>query len=108
MSKEKKYYTISEVAEILNIKQSKIRYWEKEFSQFIKPRRNRKGNRMFTLKDVENLKLIKHLVEDFGLKLKGAKQYLKYKKSEIEAKIAVVEKLKNIKYKLEELRDSID
>ena len=108
MVPEKKYYTISEVAEILGVNQSKIRYWEKEFSQFIKPRRSRKGNRMFSQKDIENLKLIKHLVEDLGLKLKGAKQFLKYGKKELDAKMELVERLKNVKQMLEELRDSID
>ncbi len=108
MNTEKKYYSISEVADILGVNQSKIRYWESRFKQFIKPRRSRRGDRMFSQKDIENLKVIKHLVEDLGLKLNGAEQYLKHHKDELEAKMVVINKLKNIKSLLEDLRDSIE
>ncbi len=108
MAIEKKYYSISEVAQMLGVNQSKIRFWEKEFSQYVKPRRNRKGDRMFSVKDIENLKIIRHLVEDLGFKLNGAKQYLKHNKSKLEAQIVVINKLKEIKHMLEDLRDSIE
>ncbi len=108
MAIEKKYYSISEVAELLGVNQSKIRYWESQFSQFVKPRRNRRGDRMFSQKDIKYLQLIKHLVEDLGMKLNGAKQYLKHHKDDIDHRMLVIKKLEEIKRELIELRDSIE
>ena len=73
---KKLYYTIGEVAKMFNVNTSLIRYWEKEFS-IIKPKKNRKGNRLFTPKDIENIKLIYHLVKERGMTLQGAKKKLK-------------------------------
>ena len=93
---------------MLQVNASKIRYWEKHFSQFIKPRRSRRKDRMFTDKDIKNLKLIKHLVEDLGFTLSGAKQYMQMHKADLEAKVEVLSKLEKIKRELEELRESIE
>ena len=60
--KNKIYYSIGEVAEMFDVNTSLIRFWEKKFD-IIKPNKNKKGNRMFTPKDVDNLKLIYHLVK---------------------------------------------
>ena len=57
---EKLYYSIGEVAKILNVNVSLVRFWEKEFD-ILQPKKNKKGNRMFTVTDFENLKLIYHL-----------------------------------------------
>ena len=64
---EKKYYTIGEVANIFNVATSLIRFWESEFD-LIKPKKNRKGNRQFTKEDIQNVKLIYHLVKEKGFK----------------------------------------
>ena len=48
----KKYYKINEVAEILNIPESTLRYWEKRFT-IIKPKRTESGRRMYTPDDIE-------------------------------------------------------
>lgn len=61
---EKLYYTIGEVAEMLGESTSLIRFWSTTFSEFIKPVRNKKGNRLFTAEDVANYKIIHHLVKD--------------------------------------------
>ncbi len=107
MQLEKKYYSIGEVAEILGVSQPKIRYWERQFSQFVKPRRGRRGDRMFTVKDIENLKLIQHLVDDLGFTLNGAKEYLRNKRDAIKAKVEIIDILKRVKKELEDLRESI-
>ena len=78
---EKLYYTIGEVAEMFNVNTSLIRYWEKEFD-VIKPNKNKKGNRLFTPKDVDNFHLIYHLVKEKGLTLKGAQKKLKENKED--------------------------
>ena len=55
------YYTMGEVSEMFDVNPSLIRFWEQKFD-ILKPDKNKKGNRLFTPKDVENLKLIYHLV----------------------------------------------
>ncbi len=66
------YYTIGEVASMLHVNTSHIRFWSKQFD-VIKPATNKKGNRLFTAKDIENFKVIFHLVKEKGFTLKGAK-----------------------------------
>lgn len=103
---EKLYYTIGEVAEMFRVNTSLIRFWEKEF-EILQPKKNRKGNRLFTAQDLENLKRIYNLVKEKGYKLEGAKQILNAKKSESDEVSEVIDSLKNIKEKLIALRDSI-
>lgn len=100
---EKLYYSIGEVASILKVNTSLIRYWEKEFNS-IRPKKNRRGNRLFTKKDIEILKFIYHLVKIQGHTLEGAKKLLKDKESQSIDKYTVLEKLKQIKHNLEGLR----
>lgn len=74
----KLYYTIGEVAEMFNVNTSLIRFWEKEFT-IIQPKKNKKGNRLFTPKDVVNFNKIYNLVKEQGFTLEGAKNALKNK-----------------------------
>lgn len=74
----KLYYTIGEVAEMFNVNTSLIRFWEKEFT-IIQPKKNKKGNRLFTPKDVLNFNKIYNLVKEQGFTLEGAKNALKNK-----------------------------
>ena len=78
---EKLYYSIGEVAKTLNVNVSLVRFWEKEF-EILKPKKNKKGNRMFTVKDFDNLKIIYHLVKERGFTLEGAKKKLKENKED--------------------------
>ena len=64
------YYTMGEVSEMFDVNPSLIRFWEQKFD-ILKPDKNKKGNRLFTPKDVENLKLIYHLVKENGMTLGG-------------------------------------
>jgi DNA-binding transcriptional MerR regulator len=99
------YYTIGEVAELLKVNPSLLRYWEKEFSAYIKPFRNKKGNRFYTTKDIELLKLIYQLVKIKGMTLEGAKKFLKQKQlDEIDKTAQIVSKLQNIKNQLLEIK----
>lgn len=108
MELKDKYYSIGEVAKILGVSQPKIRYWEGQFKQFVKPRRSRRGDRMFSVKDIENLKLIQHLVDDLGFTLEGAKEYLRNKKDAVRAKVEIIDILKRVKKELEDIRESLD
>lgn len=99
---DKLFYNIGEVAEMFGVNTSLIRFWEKEFT-IIKPKKNAKGNRLFTQRDIENFHLIYHLVKEQGLTLKGAKKKLKDNKDDTENNFEVIEKLKDIKTTLTEM-----
>ena len=88
----KVYYSIGEVADMLNVNASLIRFWEKEFD-ILKLRKNTKGNRMFTASDLEKLQLIYHLVKEKGYTLQGARDALKKDHSGIEKNHQVVKTL---------------
>lgn len=103
---EKLYYSIGEVATRLNVATSLIRFWETEFDQ-IKPKKNKKGNRMFTKPDIEVLETIHHLVKERGFTLQGAKEFLKNDKKKIETDIEMIHSLKEIRKFLLEIRDKL-
>ena len=105
------YYTIGELAEMFDVNTSLIRFWEKEF-QVIAPKKNRKGNRLFTPKDIVNINKIYYLVRIKGFTLDGAKNAIK-SKEELEGykpieenEASVIEKLELIKLKLLKLHSS--
>ena len=105
-NKDKLYYSIGEVAGMFDVNVSLIRYWENQFS-ILKPKKNKKGNRLFTSRDIDNLHLIYHLVKEKKLTLEGAKLKLKENKEHTSRNFDVVKKLKIIKTMLLEIRDSI-
>lgn len=106
MSEGKLYYSIGEVAEMFQVNTSLIRFWEKEFD-IIKPKKNKKGNRLFTQQDIDNFHLIFHLVKERGFTLEGAKKKLKDNKKETTDSFEVVQSLKKIKSFLLELKDEL-
>ena len=103
----KLYYSISEVASYLDIAESNIRFWEKEFESFVKPQRTAKGNRQFTSKDIEVLKQIKYLVKDCGMTLDGANRRLSKNRNEVETNMEIVERLEGIKEMLVGIRNEM-
>lgn len=103
---EKLYYSIGEVAEIFGVNTSLIRFWEKEFT-IIKPKKNRKGNRMFTQKDLDNLRIIYHLVKERGFTLQGAKKKLRENRDDAVNETEVVNRLNSIRSFLVEWRDNL-
>jgi len=104
---DKIYYRINELAQAFNVNASLLRYWEKEFSFLIKPKKNGKGERLYTQKDVENIKSIYHLVKENGHTLEGAKKKLRQKRQKINKNISVIERLENIKKELLEIKNQL-
>jgi DNA-binding transcriptional MerR regulator len=108
---KKLYYTIGEVAEIFQVNTSLIRFWEKEF-KLIQPKKNKKGNRLFTPVDIQNINKIYELVKVKGYTLDGAKNVLKAKKNnsseseEIATNSNIIERLELVKSKLLSLKNS--
>lgn len=101
------FYTIGEVAKMLEVETSTVRFWENEFS-IIKPRRNAKGNRLFTQTDLQNLKQIRHLLRDQRMTIDGAKQAMKDKRDTVERNAELVDRLKNIRDLLVNVRNDLD
>lgn len=106
MTDSKLYYSIGEVAEMFNVNASLIRFWEKEFD-IIKPKKNNKGNRLFTIQDIDNLKIIYHLVKERGFTLDGAKNKLKNSRKETIENVEIIQSLQQIKKFLLELKEEL-
>ncbi len=103
---EKLYYSIGEVADMFHVNSSLIRFWEKEFD-IIKPKKNKKGNRFFTQQDIENIRLIYHLVKERGLTLNGARKKIKENKEDTNNNYEVIKTLADIKSMLLEIKESL-
>ena len=103
---EKKYYSIGEVSDLFDVAPSLIRFWEGEF-ELIAPKKNRKGNRQFTKEDIDNIRIIYHLVKEKGYTLSGAKEHLKKNKQEARNEAEVVESLKKVRDFLTELKSRL-
>lgn len=101
------YYSIGEVAEMFEVNASTLRFWEKEFKQ-IKPDKNRQGKRLYSVKDIENIKLIHHLVKEKGFTLKGAKSKLQSTANKESLIIEVKDRLQVIYQELKKLKESLD
>lgn len=102
----KLYYSIGEVSQMFEVNTSLIRFWEKEFA-IIKPKKNKKGNRLFTQKDVDNFHLIYHLVKERGFTLEGAKKKLRENRDDTMNQVEMLKSLKKIKGFLLELKEEL-
>ena len=102
----KRYYTIGEVAKLFDISKSLIRFWESEF-EYLKPHKNSKGDRRFTVQNIEQLQLIYHLLKERGFTIDGARKEINRMQEQEGEKTAIIEKLEAIKTGLEELKKSI-
>ena len=102
----KLYYSIGEVAGLFDVNASLIRYWEKEFD-ILKPQKNKKGNRLFTPQDLDNLRIIYHLVKERGFTLQGAKDKLKENKQDVVNKVEVIDSLTRLRSFLLELKEGM-
>lgn len=103
---EKRYYSIGELAKAFSVNASLIRFWDKEFD-VLKPKKNAKGNRMFTPEDVKNLQLIYHLVKERGFTLEGAKVHLKEGQQKTMDKFEIIRKLEAIKINLINIKNEL-
>jgi DNA-binding transcriptional MerR regulator len=103
---EKLYYSIGEVAEMLEVPVSTIRFWENEFD-ILKPMKNKKGNRLFTQPDIKNLRILHRLLKEEGMTLSGARKKLSEKWEETDYKFEINDSLQKIKSLLLELKEGI-
>jgi DNA-binding transcriptional MerR regulator len=103
---EKRYFTIGEVAEHLGVNVSTLRFWETEFTS-VKPKKNRKGNRVYTHSDIDEVRLIHHLLKDRGYTLEGARKKLRTERKETEKKADIARRLNKVKSALENLKNQL-
>ncbi len=106
LSLDKRYYSIGEVAKAFGVNASLIRFWDSEFD-LLKPKKNAKGNRMFTPEDIKNLQLIYHLVKERGFTLDGAKTHLKEGQKKTLDKFEIIRKLETIKVQLMDIKKEL-
>jgi len=103
----KMYYSIGEVARMFDVNESLLRYWEKEFP-IISPKKAGGNIRQYRKEDIENIRLVYHLVKEKGMTLQGAKQRLKLNKEKTVQTAEVINRLKDIREELVKLRKSLD
>ena len=103
---DKKYYSIGEVAEFLNVNTSLLRFWEKEFKQ-ISPKKKKSGIRKFTKPDVEILQIIYSLLKERKMTIDGAKRHLEQSQNKDKVLISIRNKLEKVKSELIFLRNNI-
>jgi len=103
---EKVYFSIGEVAEMFDVNPSLLRYWEKEFD-ILKPRKNRKGTRQYNRRDIEQIRLVYHLVKERGMTLAGARQKLKDNRDGVEKSEEVIRRLQTIRKLLIDMHDQL-
>ncbi|MBD5214166.1 MAG: MerR family transcriptional regulator [Bacteroidales bacterium] len=102
----KKYYKISEVADIIGIPPSTLRFWESQFT-IVKPHRNAKGTRYYTPKDVETIRMVYFLVKEKGLRLDAAQEELKRNHTGISRRFQAIERLREVRATLQQMLDSL-
>lgn len=107
MEDNKLFYTIGQVADLLGESTSLVRFWSTSFSDYIKPARNKKGNRLFTPNDLEYFRIIHHLVKERGMTLEGARMRLRDNRSQDVRTAEVVASLTRIKAGLQEIKDAL-
>ncbi len=104
----KLYYSVSEVAQMLGVSESLLRFWEKEFPQ-IAPKKAGRGIRQYRKEDIDTLKLIYHLVKEQGMTLQGARQRLEVNnKSQTTSNFELLERLRAIREELVGMRDALN
>ena len=104
---EKKYYKIREVAEILGLPPSTLRFWESRFT-IIKPKRNEHGTRYYTPSDIETIRMIYYLVKEKGLKLDAAQEEIRRNQSGVSKRFEAVDRLRSVRDRLSLLLDALN
>lgn len=103
---QKQYYPISEVARWFRVNTSLLRFWENEFD-VLKPKKNRKGDRLFRPEDVKNLELIYQLLRERKYTIEGAKEYIRTNKKKADVQLQLTSTLKKFKIFLLDLKANL-
>jgi len=102
---DKIYFKIGDIANKFNVNTSLVRYWEQEFN-FIRPKKNKKGTRYYTKKDIDNFEIIHHLIKEKGMTIQGVKDYIETRKeNKSMEKLDVIVTLKRTRELLTDIRE---
>lgn len=101
---DKLYYTIGEVSKLLGESASLVRFWTNSFPKYLNPKRNAKGNRLYTKEDIEVLKQLHLLIKENGMTLDGAAKKIAADRKTVDARVRVLDSLKEIRTQLLEIR----
>ncbi|MBC6611489.1 MerR family transcriptional regulator [Hymenobacter aerilatus] len=104
---KKEYYTIGEVARMFDVAPSLIRFWETEFED-LSPRKNRKGNRLYTPQDIETFRTIYHLVKERGYTIPGARDLMRQRGPQLKERMEVAHSLEKVRGFLVEMKKQLD
>ena len=99
ISDSKIFFSIGEVAQLFDLNESTLRFWEKEFDS-IQPKKTTKGFRQYTKADIENIRMVYHLVKEKGMTLVGAKKLIRDNKRKLSTKLELLDRLTTIKEEL--------
>ena len=106
-STSKRFYKIGEVADMLSLPASTLRFWETQFKD-IRPRRNEKGTRFYTPADIEKLRMVSFLVHEKGMRIDAAEQEIRTNRDGVVRRADAVNRLRNVRDKLQALLDSLN
>lgn len=101
----KQYYRVGEVAEILGIPATTLRFWEKQFT-LVKPRRSSSGHRLYTPSDIEKIEMIHYLVKTQGLRLEAAEDQIRLNPQGVSRRSQTLARLKAIRAEVKALYDA--
>jgi len=104
---KKAFYRIGEVAAMFGLKPSHLRFWEQEIPR-LKPLKNRKGDRLYTEKDINLIRHIIYLTRDKGLTLEGVRKQTEQPAAETEVRERLLERLRHLKAALLDIKDALD
>ncbi len=104
---EKKYYKISEVADIVGQPASTLRFWESQFAM-ISPKRNAAGTRFYTASDIEHLRMVKYLIKDKGLRIEAAREVLKNNHTGVSRRAEALDRLISVRSRVAQLLDTLN
>ena len=103
----KKYYKIGEVAEMLQLPITTLRFWEKEFS-IIRPKRSDGNTRYYTPHDIENVRLVYYLVKEKGMKIEAARAEINRNRDNVSKRVEVIDRLRDIRNQLLQIKAAMD
>lgn len=100
------YYSIGELSAYFDVTPATLRHWETMF-ETISPRKNKKGDRMYSAEDVEDIRLVHFLVKENGYTLCGAAEHIKTNKKALTHRMEALRILRNVRAELEKLKNSL-
>lgn len=103
MQLTKQYYSIGEVAEIMGLATSKLRFWESKFD-FLQPKTNSKGTRFYSQEDIKLLQLIAYYADEKGMTLEGIAAQIKKNKHKAQNEYSVTEELAHLRDEIYAIR----